>query len=115
MAGKTFYQRWATVSGDGSSDEIIQDSAYWLDSSGFKRLVLSAQVLTRTNATLTIETADAKVGPWTTAATVNATGVTYIQAEENATNKLERYVRWKVAATNTNWELCFWAAVELKA
>lgn len=111
---KTFFQKWLTASGDGASDEMLMDHAKWLDAHGFKRLVLDAQVMTRTNCTLTIQTADAQCGPWTTAATVNATGVVYIQAEESATNKLQRYVRWKVAATNTNWEICFWVAVELK-
>jgi hypothetical protein len=111
---KTFFQKWLTASGDGASDEMLMDHAKWLDAHGFKRLVLDAQVMTRTNATLTIQTADAQCGPWTTAATVNATGVVYIQAEESATNKLQRYVRWKVAATNTSWEICFWLAVELK-
>ena len=28
---------------------------------------------------------------------------------------LERFVRWKAAASNTNWEVCFWIAVELKS
>jgi hypothetical protein len=114
MGERTFYQRWVTLSGSNASDQVIQEHADWLDGVDKKVVVLSAQVQARTNCTLTIETADAQCGPWATSATVNATGVTFIQADENATNPLQRYLRWKVAASDVNWEICFWLAVELK-
>ena len=114
MSEGMVYQRWVTLSGDNSSDYIIQEFSRWLDTSGYRRLIVSARVETKTNATLTLETADAEVGPWTTGTTINATGVTYLEADSGAAAPLERFVRWKVAASNTNWEICFWIAVELK-
>jgi len=114
MNRKDIFQRWITLSGDDSGDEVIQEHPGWLDTHGFKRMVLSAQVLALTNATLTVETADTRAGPWTTAVTVAATGVTYIQAEAGAAAKLERCVRWKLVSTNTTWQACFWFAYELK-
>lgn len=113
IPGRVF-QPHMTISGDANGDAAYMDYIKWLDTRGFRRLIASAEVFTRTNCTLTLETADCEFGPWTTAATLNATGVTYIQAEENATNKLERFVRWKVVSTNTNWEICFWIGAELK-
>ena len=108
------FQRWTTLTGDTAAQQMIQDQAGWLDTKGFKRLVLSAQVMQHTNVTLTIETAATLAGPWNTAATIAATGTTYIQAEENATNKLERFVRWKVVSSDVTWTTCFWFGAELK-
>ena len=113
IPGRVF-QPHVTVSGDANADTVYMDYMKWFDTRGFRRLIVSAEVFTRTNCTLTLETADCECGPWSTALTINATGVSYLQAEENATNKLERFVRWKIVSTNTNWEICFWIGAELK-
>jgi len=113
IPGRVF-QPHVTVSGDANGDTVYMDYMNWFDTRGFRRLVVSAEVFARTNCTLTLETADCEFGPWTTALTINATGVSYLQAEENATNKLERFVRWKIVSTNTSWEIWFWIGAELK-
>lgn len=108
------FQAATMLTGDNDEEYAIQKRAGWIDTRGFKRFVLSAKVYQLTVATLTIETATTLAGPWNTAATIATTGTTYIQAEENATNKLERFVRWKVLATDATWTACFWFGVELK-
>jgi len=109
------FQKATTLTGDTAAQQAIQKRAGWIDTRGYKRFVLSAMVYQLTNVTLTIETATTLSGPWNTAATIAATGTTYIQAEESATNLLERFVRWKAVSTNTAWTVCFWFGMELKA
>lgn len=109
------FQAATTLTGDTAAQQAIQKQAGWIDTRGYKRFVLSAKLYQLTNVTLTIETAATLAGPWNTAATIAATGTTYIQAEENATNKLERYVRWKALSTDVTWTVCFWFGMELKA
>ena len=108
------FQPATTLTGDTAAQQPIQKRPFWIDTRGYKRFVLSAKVYQLTNVTLTIETAATEAGPWNTAATIAATGTVYIQAEENATNKLERFVRWKVVSTDVTWTVCFWFGMELK-
>lgn len=112
--GKVF-QRGVTLEGDTAGQEFVQEREGWVDTQGYRRFVLSTEMWARTNVTVKIETAATVAGKWNTAATITTGGTTYIQAEENATNKLERFVRWAIISTDVTWAVCFWMGYELKS
>ena len=107
-------QKTTTLMGDNATDTATQDASGFEDTFRSDTAVVSAVVHKRVNCSLNQETAATKSGPWNVAATVDSTGVVYLQAQPGAANKLERYLRWRVAATVANWEICFRLGMVLK-
>jgi hypothetical protein len=65
---------------------------------------------------LYLETAARESGPWDSV-TISATGddLTVFEASSAATNKLRRFVRWRVVGGAINWEISFSAKGTVKA
>lgn len=103
---RAFKQKLITLTGELSTDEAIQDMEGWDDTEGTRMLVVSAVVPKLLDCALYVETAASINGPWTSVS-IAATGVTLFEADAAATNKLQRYVRWRVDATADDWEACF--------
>jgi len=101
---------WTTLRGtSGSTEEIIQRRDTWVDAESLKEAVICIQVLTHTNCTLSIQTAVMPEGPWTSIADFTASTNTtkYFSSTEAATDKFQRFLRWKIARPAANWETGF--------
>jgi hypothetical protein len=110
----SIFQDIVTLEGDVADQEVYQDDEGIVDTHGFRTFELCTELWANTNVVITVESTNMLGGKWNTAATIAAAGLTYIQAEEGATNKLERYVRWKVKSNGINWAVCFRMTYSLK-
>jgi len=115
MGDFEYYKGGAT-----SNTSLIQVGREQIDTNGFIRSSNAIRVLKCTNATLVWETGAAKCLPddkWTVlAAYTTATEETVCaDTTEGATNKLERYLRWRIErSAAVDWEVCFWIRTTLK-
>lgn len=101
---------WTTLRGSSASTEIIiQRRDTWVDAESNKEAVVSIQVLTHTNCTLSLQTAVMPEGPWTSIADFTAATNTtkYFSSTESATNKFQRFLRWKLDRSVANWQTGF--------
>jgi hypothetical protein len=116
------------LSGDSYSDEpVVQSMKGWADGVDFKEAVLDVLLLRNYGGAssgqqvLHLETAISPEGPWTTVVSFNTPGyqhsLTYCATKEGATNKFERFIRWRLDISDTNlvnWESCFRICVVFK-
>jgi len=109
--GKSFeLSPWTTLKGTVSStQEIIQRRATWVDAESYKDAVIGVEILTHTNCTLSLQTAVAPEGPWTTLASFTGTTQTtkYYTSRETGTDKFDRFIRWKLDRSAANWQTSF--------
>ena len=110
QAGAKLYrfQPWLTVYGTAAATEVLQPCREWLDGVDYTTYHMQVQVLTVTNATLVIESATSREGPWNTATSFTGTTDTTIvlSSEGGGSNNFSRYIRWKLETSGT-WEVCF--------
>ena len=109
-------QPWVSLRGGftptGGSSDVVMAEDKWLDTSHGKYLVLEAQVLNITGATLVLESAMGAEGPWTSFGTFgSATGYSFqtyaLSKEQAATVRLRNLVRWRLEGTTNTWQTCF--------
>ena len=114
------FEPWVSVRGgisigtpDSEAGALIQREGNWLRTDDIENLVLESQVLMMSGATLVIESAMSKEGPWSPVATItsNAYAVTthMLTKEPGGDAPLRRYVRWHLGGdgATTNWQACF--------
>ena len=97
--------------------EIIQDAADWLATTGMRYLALETEATILSGATLTLQSAYVKEGPWTDIASY-ASGYTLDQVslswEDNTGSggeaPLGRFIRWQLEGSKGGgafWMACF--------
>ena len=94
------------------SAEVIQGEDKWLDTTHAHYLILEAQVLNITGATLILESAMGAEGPWTSFGTfASASGYSFatfaLSKEQGATVRLRNLVRWHIEGVTNAWQACF--------
>jgi hypothetical protein len=108
-AVKYHFQPWLTLSAPGGTDDVIQPCRHWLDGINESTLHMKIEMTYVTNATLVIEAALSREGPWMQCAMLTA--ATYnmlVMSSEGGAMTFGRYVRWRVDGHAANpWEVCF--------
>ena len=112
--GKTIaMQPFISFSVDQPREDIIQPDTGWLDCMDFRHLTVDVWLMQITAATsttlpeLVLETSQNPTGPWTefttryTSPTATPTTTTY--TDDDATDILRRYVRWRIDFTSTSF------------
>ena len=98
------------TAGTWGNTPVIQSEELWLQTDDARELVLEAEILHVTAATLVVETAMGREGPWTEVGSYTA-GYTHqtirLSKEWDATDSLRRFVRWHLDSAAGNWVACF--------
>ena len=113
----TLAERMTFKGAQTSNDDLVQPDSEWIDTNGFDHAVISSEVLACSACTLVAETSVMRDGPWTALVTHTQTEETVTIADTlgSASNKLQRYLRWRIERTSAvNWETCFRFTVTLK-
>jgi hypothetical protein len=110
-------QPWTTITGStvAAADDIVAPEEFWLDLSREVYAYIEAQTLDMNDganvASLIIEQAMYREGPWTTVlgplTTDNATASIKLTMEGPYAVPLQRYVRWRLVAPVAPWHACF--------
>lgn len=110
-------QPWTTIAGSwaAAGDDIVAPEENWLDLSREAYAYIEAQTLDMNNganvASLIIEQAMYREGPWTTVLgpliADNTTSAIKLTMEGPYAVPLQRYVRWRLIAPVAPWHACF--------
>ena len=103
------FQPWLTLAAPGGTDDIIQPCRHWLDGVSESSYNFKVDVTYVTNATLVIESAPSREGPWAQSQTLSAVTSTMIAlSSEGGGTPFSRFLRWRIDGDAVSaWEICF--------
>lgn len=102
------FQEWMELRGVSTTGDVIQPARQWIAGSAFPLFHLKCQVPYISNCTLVLESSQSVEGPWTSAATIGATGMILVAlSSEGGMNKFSNYLRWRLNPAALEWGICF--------
>ncbi len=121
QAGVMEWQPFVTIT--SNDDEIIQHQSLWLDTQGFRYVILQVLIVNLSANYFYIETSESTDGPWTTVGgngvgrfQANSVGETEIALSSELPQSdpycLRRYLRWR--SGDNNKTVSFRIRAELK-
>ncbi len=102
------FQDWLELGGGSTTGDVIQPARQWIAGSAYPLFHLKCQVPYISNCTLVLESSQTVEGPWTSAATIGATGMILVAlSSEGGVNKFSNYLRWRLNPAALDWGICF--------
>lgn len=103
------FQPWLTLYGPAAIDEVVQPCRHYLDGLNEATYHFQVEVLSITNVTLVVESAQSQEGPWSQCTGFGSTTDTMVVlSSEGGSMNFSRYVRWRLDGDGVNdWEISF--------
>jgi len=101
------FQDWVVLEGPGATDVLYQLPPFWHDGKDDELVQFVVRVVTATNCAVYLESALFPEGPWDACSGLSATTTVQMSNAPGASDLLNRFVRWRVAASGGGWVACF--------
>ena len=116
MANAVTLQDWQTICGESNGEVWLQNSEWYVDVSGHNKVIVRYDIMKATNVALHLQTAKVSEKKyWRDTKTLTGADSAILTRDAGLTSEfLENFLRWRVASSNTNWQITFRIQLFLK-